>query len=321
MRPAFAGKCVAVAVACAEFAAEPVRVWQCFSFPTRSMGKWTCVLCCHRSCEIYICHCLGFEKKRRRMQKEGDIWMGIAIPLVGFLLRWAVAAVTMGSWPPRASHKASAALTMAMAPTMASAVLWFPTPTASCMDGSRQIKNIETTTFSSGLTPWGCCLSFPMRMLGMRPCISMVSPSYSKKVGLPFAFSELPKHNFFQKIKRLIRFIDCVKNVLKDFPGQAGQSIGIPEFLRFDVRWGRTTWPVPPHRKGKAWSERSLLPRWSDHYQIETCCERKQKREQTSNCRELFPGRKKERRSHFENTQHRKKNSSQEQKQKNGALR
>ncbi len=39
MRPAFAGKCMAVAVACAEFDGEPVEVRQRFSFPTRSMGK------------------------------------------------------------------------------------------------------------------------------------------------------------------------------------------------------------------------------------------------------------------------------------------
>jgi hypothetical protein len=46
MRPPFAGKCMAVSVACVEFAAKPVRVRRHFSFQKRSWGKWTCVLCC-----------------------------------------------------------------------------------------------------------------------------------------------------------------------------------------------------------------------------------------------------------------------------------
>jgi hypothetical protein len=57
------------------------------------------------------------------------------------------------------------------------------------------------------------------------------------KIGLPLAFSELPK----QKIKRLIRFIvdfNCVQNVPKDLLGQTGQSIGEPEFLCFGARCG-----------------------------------------------------------------------------------
>jgi hypothetical protein len=35
MSPALAGKCIAVAVACAELAAEPKMVWQQTSFPTK----------------------------------------------------------------------------------------------------------------------------------------------------------------------------------------------------------------------------------------------------------------------------------------------
>jgi hypothetical protein len=35
IRPAFAGKCMAVAVACVDSAAEPVRVWRRFSFPNK----------------------------------------------------------------------------------------------------------------------------------------------------------------------------------------------------------------------------------------------------------------------------------------------
>jgi hypothetical protein len=70
MRPAFAKKCMAVEVTCAEFAAEALRVRRCFSFLTRNTGKCTCVLCRCRSCEICTSHCLDFEKKRSRSRKE-----------------------------------------------------------------------------------------------------------------------------------------------------------------------------------------------------------------------------------------------------------
>ncbi len=84
-------------------------------------------------------------------------------------------AATIGSWQPRASQRGSAAL------TMAAAVPWVPAPTDSLMDGGRRIKNIARKRLLSGDTPGGrCCLSFPMRTLGLRPCISMGRRSNSK---------------------------------------------------------------------------------------------------------------------------------------------
>jgi hypothetical protein len=65
----------------------------------------------------------------------------------GLLLRCVKAAATVGSWPSRASHRASAAF------TMAAAVSWVPAPTASLMDGGRRIKNIERKRSLSGETP------------------------------------------------------------------------------------------------------------------------------------------------------------------------
>jgi hypothetical protein len=47
-----------------------------------------------------------------------------------------MAAATVGSWPPRASHRVSAVF------TTATAVLRFPALTASLMEGGRRIKNI-----------------------------------------------------------------------------------------------------------------------------------------------------------------------------------
>ncbi len=101
----------------------------------------------------------------------------------GLLLCCVEAAATVGSWPPRASHRASAAF------TMAAAVPWVPAPTVSLMDGGRQIKNIERKRSLSGDTTGGrCCLSFPMRTLGLRPCISMGRQSNSQHFSLAILF-------------------------------------------------------------------------------------------------------------------------------------
>jgi hypothetical protein len=52
---------------------------------------------------------------------------------------------------------------------MAAAVPWVPAPTVSLLDDGRQIKNIKRNRSLSGETPGGrCCLSFPMRTLGLR---------------------------------------------------------------------------------------------------------------------------------------------------------
>jgi hypothetical protein len=54
--------------------------------------------------------------------------------VVGLLLRCVEAAVPIGLWPPRASHRASAAF------TMAAAIPWAPASTVSLMDGGRRIQ-------------------------------------------------------------------------------------------------------------------------------------------------------------------------------------
>jgi hypothetical protein len=113
MRPAFAGKCMTVAVACVDSAAELVTVWRRFSFLNRSRGKCTCVPCYRKSCETYTCHCLGFGKKKNQSRRGTAFETGVVVPSV-VLPRasrsWASAtlsrflvAVTMGSWPPQAS--------------------------------------------------------------------------------------------------------------------------------------------------------------------------------------------------------------------------
>ncbi len=119
----------------------------------------------------------GFWKEWKSGWKGGQL-LGRALPPLlshlfpllgaGLLLCCVEAAATVGSWPPRASHRASAAF------TMAAAVLWSPAPTVSLMDAGRRIKNIAKNRSLSGEAPGGrFCLSFPMRTQGLRPCISM----------------------------------------------------------------------------------------------------------------------------------------------------
>jgi hypothetical protein len=113
IKPAFAGKCIAMAVACVGKAAEPKEVRRRISFPTKNRAD------------------LKFTHAIARVLKLVEIWAGrgatfgaalppLLSPLfpllgVGLLLHCVEAAATVGSWRPRASHRASAALTMAAA--------------------------------------------------------------------------------------------------------------------------------------------------------------------------------------------------------------
>jgi hypothetical protein len=96
----------------------------------------------------------GFWKEKKS-EPEGRQLLEQALPFLlsfflllggaGLLMRWVVAASTMGLWPPQASHKGSAAL------TIATAALWFLAPEG--MEGGRQIKDIAKKRSLSGLTP------------------------------------------------------------------------------------------------------------------------------------------------------------------------
>jgi hypothetical protein len=184
MRPAFAGKCKAVAVACAEFAAELVRFRRHFSFPTRNMVKCTSMLCCHRNCELAheIARVLEIIEvgARRRM----TFGMGVAVPfvIISTSRSWASTALSRGgcdcgvvaalgvSQGIRGSNHGNGCLVVSSTYS-----------TASRMVGGRRIRNIERKKSLSGGGARGrCCLSFPVRMLGLRHCISMGSRSNSK---------------------------------------------------------------------------------------------------------------------------------------------
>ncbi len=163
-----------VVVACAGIATKLVKVWQLFSFPTRYKVLHTCRPLHCSNCDT--CILARVLKLKNLGWKGGDFLNCTAAPLVtplpppigaGLLLQLVVLTETVGLLPPWASHKASAAL------NIAAAALWFPGPTSSCMEGGSQMRNIARNRSLSGLTPCGRdCLSLPMRMLGLRPCMS-----------------------------------------------------------------------------------------------------------------------------------------------------
>jgi hypothetical protein len=66
-------------------AAEPKGVRQQVSFLTKHRQKYTCEPCGHSSCEIYRCHCQGFERSKNQGGKGASFGAGIAAPFVASL--------------------------------------------------------------------------------------------------------------------------------------------------------------------------------------------------------------------------------------------
>jgi hypothetical protein len=74
--PALAGKCIAVAVACAGLVAETKVVQRQTSFLTKHRVEHTCVPCWHSNYEICTRHCQGSERNRNLGGREDDFWIG-----------------------------------------------------------------------------------------------------------------------------------------------------------------------------------------------------------------------------------------------------
>jgi hypothetical protein len=155
---------------------------------------------------VKLAHAIGrvLESLKSRAGRRATFGTGVAVPFVfplvgaGLLLLRVVAAATVGSWPPRAYHKASAAR------TVSAAVLWFPAPTASLMDGGRRMRKMAMKRSVSGETPGGrCWLSFPHENAGPE-ALHVHGESKQLEVRLPLAFSKLSEQNSFQKIERII---------------------------------------------------------------------------------------------------------------------
>ncbi len=120
---------------------------------------------------------------------------------------------------------------------------------------SRHIKNIAKRP-DSGLTPGGrCCLSFPVRMLGLRPCISMGKQSKSK-YECHLLFPNCPSSTSFKWSKG---WSESLQTSIVSRMSQRtclGKLIGHWHIWVFVIwyppwwtgpRWGGTRCVVPPH--------------------------------------------------------------------------
>jgi hypothetical protein len=156
-------------------AAEPIKA-------RRYKGSCTCGSLHSSNYDTYTCHCRGSKNCKILGWKDGNFLNGHHCPLVTLLppsRSWAPTAMSHGnwahgSWPPRAAHTKSAAL------TITAAILWFPELYRLLHSGS-WMRDIARNKSFSGLT--SCerdCLSLLMRMLGLRPCISNRKWSSSK---------------------------------------------------------------------------------------------------------------------------------------------
>jgi hypothetical protein len=76
INPAFAGKCIAVAVACVGLTAEPKVAQRQASFLTKHRAERTCEPYGHNNCEICTRHCQGFERNKNPGGMGGDYWSG-----------------------------------------------------------------------------------------------------------------------------------------------------------------------------------------------------------------------------------------------------
>jgi hypothetical protein len=102
MSPASAGKCIAVAVACAGLAAEPKMVWRQTSFSTKDRVEHTCEHCWCNNYEIGTCHCQGSERNGNLGRKGGDFWSGCYRPICRLSSRcWEQGSYFTESWQPR----------------------------------------------------------------------------------------------------------------------------------------------------------------------------------------------------------------------------
>ncbi len=129
----------------------------------------------------------GFWKEWKSGRKGGRLLGQVLPPLLlplfpllgaGLLLRCVKAAATVGSWPPRASHRASHSLHHGCGcPMVASSY---------CLShGCWKTTNIAKKRSLSGEAPGGrFCLSFPMRTLGLSPAFPWEGEGIQNKTAI-----------------------------------------------------------------------------------------------------------------------------------------
>jgi hypothetical protein len=100
--PALAGKCIAVAVACAGLAAEPKMDQRQISFPTKHRVEHTCEPYWRSNWEICTRHCQSSETNENLGERGGDFWSGRYRPVCRLSSRcWEQGSYFAESWRPR----------------------------------------------------------------------------------------------------------------------------------------------------------------------------------------------------------------------------
>jgi hypothetical protein len=101
--PALAGKCIAVAKACAGLAVEPKMVLRQISFPTKHRVGHTCEPYWRSNCEICTRHCQGSETNENLGGRGGGRLLEQALPphLSPLLCCWEQGSYFAESWWPR----------------------------------------------------------------------------------------------------------------------------------------------------------------------------------------------------------------------------
>jgi hypothetical protein len=133
----------------------------------------------------------------------------------GLLLRCVEAAAAVGSWPAQASHRASAAF------TMAAAVLWRPAPTVSLMDGRRWIKKKKV------IVRWyswrEMLFELSQENTGLK-ALHFHGKAKQFKVRLPLLFPNCPSKVFFKKLNSSADLIPYAANWASMRQNQMGSS-------------------------------------------------------------------------------------------------
>ncbi len=266
IKPASAGKCIAVAVACVWVAAEPKVVWRLISFPNKHRAECTCEPYGRSSCEIYRCHCQGFERNRNLGGRGATFGAGVTAPFVAS--------------PPAAGSRAPTSLSRGGRDRRIVAASSIPQGIRGLHHGRscRVVASSYCFTHGRGKankkhgqkkiivwrsTGWKMLFNFPMRTLGLRPCIPWGGVAAQNRTAT-CSFQTAQAKCF--STDRKAHQSRCTHPMCQECPERHAWA-GWPEHwhiwvfgiwslpLQTEPRWGGTRCEVPPHRRDKVWPE------------------------------------------------------------------
>ncbi len=183
--------------------------WRHFSFLTKHRVRHTCEPCWHNNCEIYTCHCQGFEKSRNLGGKGVSFGTGVAAPFVACLTavrRRAPTSLNHGSHDRRVVAASSISLGV-----------------RSLHNGCGCLVVASSYSFTHGRQQANekhCQEEICVRRNARRQVLFELphentwlealhfhGEAEQFKVGLPFALSKLSKQSTFQTVKRVIGLV------------------------------------------------------------------------------------------------------------------